>query len=76
MRQFNGGAPGRNVYHTGDSGFDDEARKLGFFLWGKGLRGGEFSIVTHCWLIQTSAEKLHVHAGQGVSSKRICAGVL
>ena len=30
---------------------------------GKGLRGVEFSIVTHYWLIQTSAEKLHVHAG-------------
>jgi hypothetical protein len=26
------------------------------FLWGKGLRGGEFSIVTHYCLIQTSAK--------------------
>jgi hypothetical protein len=32
------------------------------FLWSKGLRGGGFSIVTHYWLIQTSAEKLHVCA--------------
>ena len=40
-----------------------EARKLGVFLWGKGLRGVEFSIATHYWLIQTSAEKLHVRAG-------------
>jgi hypothetical protein len=39
-----------------------EARKLGV-LWGKGLRGVEFSIVTHYWLIQTSAETLHVRAG-------------
>jgi hypothetical protein len=39
-----------------------KVRKLGF-LWGKGLRGVEFSIVTHYWLIQTSAEKLHVRAG-------------
>jgi hypothetical protein len=36
------------------------------FLWGKGLRGVEFSIATHYWLIQTSAEKLHVRADQGV----------
>jgi hypothetical protein len=39
-----------------------EARKIGV-LWGKGLRGVEFSIATHYWLIQTSAEKLHVRAG-------------
>jgi hypothetical protein len=32
-------------------------------LWVKGLRGVEFSIVTHYWLIQTSAEKLYVRAG-------------
>jgi hypothetical protein len=30
-----------------------EARKLGV-LWGKGLRGVEFSIATHYWLIQYS----------------------
>ena len=40
----------------------EEAQKLGV-LWGKRLRGGEFSIVIHYWLIQTSAEKLHVCAG-------------
>jgi hypothetical protein len=34
-----------------------KARKLGV-LWGKGLRGVEFSIATHYWLIQTSAEKI------------------
>jgi hypothetical protein len=39
-----------------------EARKLGVF-WGKGLRDVEFSTATHYWLIQTSAEKLHVRAG-------------
>lgn len=27
------------------------------FLWSKGLRGGEFSIVRHYWLIQTSAKE-------------------
>jgi hypothetical protein len=46
------------------------------FLWGKGLRGMEFSIVTYFRLIQTSAEKLYVCADQGVSSKKICAGIL
>jgi hypothetical protein len=33
----NGGAPVRNVSHTGDSGFDHEPWKLGFFIekgWG------------------------------------------
>ena len=41
MRQFNGGAPGRNVSHTtGDSGFDHEAWKLGVFIE-KGLGLGE-----------------------------------
>ena len=62
MRQFNDRALGRNVSHAGDSGFDPEARKLGV-LWGKGIRGVEVSIATHYWLIQTSAERLHVHAG-------------
>jgi hypothetical protein len=38
-----------------------EAQKLGV-LWSKWLRGVEFSIATHYWLIQTSAEKLHVRA--------------
>lgn len=28
------------------------------FLWDKGLRGVEFSIVTHYWLIQTLTERL------------------
>ena len=35
----NRGAPVRNVSHTGDSGFDDEAWKLGVFIekgWGWG----------------------------------------
>ena len=41
---------------------DQDTQKLGF-SWGKGLRGVEFSIATHYWLIQTSAEKLHVRAG-------------
>jgi hypothetical protein len=31
MRQFNGGAPGRNISRTGDSGFDPKAQKLGFY---------------------------------------------
>jgi hypothetical protein len=36
MRYFNGGAPGPNVSHTGDSGFDHlEAR--GFYIKGVGL---------------------------------------
>ena len=39
-----------------------QAQKVGFF-WCKGFWGVEFSTVTHYWLIQTSAEKLHVHAG-------------
>ena len=59
MRQFNDRALGRNVSHAGDSGFDPEARKLGV-LWGKGIRGVEFSIATHYWLIQTLTERLHV----------------
>ena len=36
----NGGAPVRNVSHTGDSGFDPEAWKLGAFIE-KGLGLGE-----------------------------------
>ena len=39
-RQFNGGALGRNVSHTGDSGFDHKAWKLGVFKE-KGLGLGE-----------------------------------
>ena len=40
----NGGALGRNVSHTGDSGFDHEAWKLGVFIekgwgWGRNWRG-------------------------------------
>ena len=40
----NGGAPVRNVSHTGDSGFDPEAWKLGTFIekgwgWGRNWRG-------------------------------------
>jgi hypothetical protein len=39
----NGGALGRNVSHEGESGFDPEARKLGFFIekgldWGRNWR--------------------------------------
>jgi hypothetical protein len=42
MRQFNGRAPGRNVSHAGDSGFDHEAWKLGVFIEkGLGLGLGE-----------------------------------
>ena len=43
-----------------------EARKQGF-LWGKGLRGVEFSIATHYWLIQTSAEKLRAGCQSSVN---------
>jgi hypothetical protein len=32
MRYFNGGVPGQNVSHTGDSGLDHEAWKLGVFI--------------------------------------------
>jgi hypothetical protein len=39
MRQFNDRAPGRNVSHAGDSGFDPKAGKLGV-LGGRGLRVG------------------------------------
>jgi hypothetical protein len=61
MRQFNDGAltymhPTQEIRDVGQ-----EARKLGV-LWGKGLRGVEFSIETLYWLIQTSAEKLKVRA--------------
>ena len=40
----NGGAPVQNVSHTGDSGFDPEAWKLGVFIekewgWGRNWRG-------------------------------------
>jgi hypothetical protein len=38
----NGGAPVRNISHTGDSGFDPEAWKLGTFTekgWGWNWRG-------------------------------------
>jgi hypothetical protein len=43
-RYFNGRAPGLNVSHTGDSGFDHEAWKLGVFIekewgWGRNWRG-------------------------------------
>jgi hypothetical protein len=36
----NGGAPGQNVSHEGDSGFNPEAWKLGFF-YRKGVWLGE-----------------------------------
>jgi hypothetical protein len=46
----NGGAPVRNVSHTGDSGFDHEAWKLGVFIE-KGGAGGGISEVLHVWSI-------------------------
>ena len=47
-----------------------EARKLGV-LWGKGLRGVEFSIATHYWLIQTLTERT-----QGIRTLFLWAGGL
>ena len=47
-----------------------EARKLGV-LWGKELRGVEFSIATHYWLIQTLTERT-----QGIRTLFLWAGGL
>jgi hypothetical protein len=63
MRSFNYGTPDRYASHTGDNGCRPQGSKARGFLWGKGLRGVELSTATHYWLIQTSAEKLHVRAG-------------
>ena len=45
---FNGGAPGRNVSHTGDRGIDPETQKLGF-LQGRVQGLGRIDEVTHDW---------------------------
>ena len=46
----NGGAPVRNVSHTGDSGLDPEAWKLGTFIE-KGWGWGGIGAVSHDWSI-------------------------
>jgi hypothetical protein len=45
-RSHNGGAPGRTISHTGDSGFDPKAWKLGVFIektWGWGRNWHSFT---------------------------------
>jgi hypothetical protein len=55
-RYFNGGAPGQKVSHTGDSGFNHKAWKLGVFIekewgWGRNWRG-------FTWLVHLNISSL------------------
>jgi hypothetical protein len=53
----------RHAFHTGDNRCRPRGSKARGFYGVRGLGGVEFTIATHYWLIQTSAEILHVHAG-------------
>jgi hypothetical protein len=57
MRTFNYGVPDRHASHIGDNGCWPRGLKARGFYGVKGLRGVEFSIETHYWLIQTLTER-------------------